>query len=133
MCSPKQRIATLLQTSIEEMELIEKMSQPLNIPEDFGRDLNGVIILRACSMSIMYITENFIKIRNLTSEAFFAEYKTVPWKLVFGMRNILAHKYTDVDDKAIFTTIKTDLPILKETSKTILTDLHNGSLDKHFK
>lgn len=132
MFSDKQRVATYLQAAIDEMELIEKMSQPINKSEDFLFDITGMTIFRACSMSLQYITENFIKIRNLASEAFFANYKKVPWKSVFGMRNFLAHEYAEIDDEAVFATIKKDLPILKEVSKVILTDLNNGKLDKYF-
>lgn len=132
MFSNKQRVAVYLQTSIEEMDLIEKMSEPIEKPEDFGINLSGLTIFRACSMSLQYVTENFIKIKNLTSEAFFSKYKEVPWKSVFGMRNFLAHEYADVDDTAIFKTIKKDLPILKDVAKAILSDLKNGILDKYF-
>lgn len=133
MYSDKKRVATYIQTSIDEMELIEKMSQPINKPEDFGIDISGMTIFRACSMSLQYVTENFIKIRRLASESFFARYKDVPWKSVFGMRNFLVHEYADVDDEAIFTTIKKDLPTLKEVSKVILDDLNKGTLDGYFK
>jgi len=133
MCSDKQRVATYLQTSINEMELIEQMAAPIHEPNQFGLDITGMTIFRACSMSLQYITENFIKIRNIATEAFFASYRQIPWKSVFGMRNFLVHEYVDVDDEAIFKTIKEDLPILKETSLAILYDLNEGKLDKFFK
>ena len=86
---------------------------------------------RACSMSIQCITENFTKVRNLTKSGFFKKYSTIPWKEVFGMRNFIAHEYANVDEEAIFTTLKTDLPALKQVSKQILQDLENGSLDEY--
>ena len=117
MYSEKQRVATYLQTSINEIALIEQMAAPIQKPDDFGLD----------------ITENFIKIRNIATEAFFAPYKQVPWKSVFGMRNFLVHEYADVDDDAIFKTIKEDLPALKGATQDILSDLNEGKLDKFFK
>jgi len=84
-------------------------------------------------MSLQYITENFIKIRNVATEAFFSSYTQVPWKSVFGMRNFIVHEYADVDDEAIFKTIKEDLPTLKVVSQAILSDLNDGKLDKFFK
>lgn len=50
---------------------------------------------------------------------------------MFGMRNFIAHEYGNVDEEAIFTTLKTDLPQLKEVSKKILQDLECGILDEH--
>ena len=133
MYSDKQRVATYLQTSIKEIELVEQMSAPIHEPNDFGIDISGMTIFRACGMSLQYITENFIKIRNIATESFFAPYKQVPWKSVFGMRNFLVHEYADVDDEAIFKTIREDLPALKSVSKDILSDLNEGKLDKSFK
>jgi len=49
------------------------------------------------------------------------------------MRNFLVHEYVDVDDEAIFKTIKDDLPTLKDVSLEILSDLQEGKLDRFFK
>ena len=130
MCK-KDRIISYIQTAIDEMELAEKMSEPIVEPDDFGKNLNGMTIFRACSMSIQCITENFIKVRNNTKSGFFKKYNTIPWKEVFGMRNFIAHEYANVDEEAIFTTLKTDLPALKQVSKLILLDLQNCLLDEY--
>lgn len=38
----------------------------------------------------------------------------IPWKDIVGMRDKLIHNYLGVDLKAVWTTIKNDLPILKK-------------------
>lgn len=131
MYSAKDRIKTYLKVSIEEIELIEKMSAGIKSPQDFGQSLTGMTVFRACGMSIQYITENFIKIRNKVTADFFSSYKQVPWKAVFGMRNVIAHEYTDIDDEAVFNTIHNDMPVLKETAEKILADLDAGKLDSY--
>lgn len=131
MCSAKDRIKTYLRVSIEEIDLIEKMSAGIKSPQDFGQSLTGMTVFRACGMSIQYITENFIKIRNKVTADFFSSYKQVPWKAVFGMRNVIAHEYTDIDDEAVFNTIHNDMPVLKETAEKILADLDAGKLDSY--
>ena len=131
MCSAKDRIKTYLKVSIEEIDLIEKMSAGIKSPQDFGQSLTGMTVFRACGMSIQYITENFIKIRNKVTADFFSSYKQVPWKAVFGMRNVIAHEYTDIDDEAVFYTIHNDMPVLKETAEKILADLDAGKLDSY--
>lgn len=131
MCSAKDRIKTYLKVSIEEINLIEKMSAGIKSPQDFGQSLTGMTVFRACGMSIQYITENFIKIRNKVTADFFSSYKQVPWKAVFGMRNVIAHEYTDIDDEAVFNTIHNDMPVLKETAEKILADLDEGKLDRY--
>lgn len=131
MCSAKDRIKTYLKVSIEEINLIEKMSAGIKSPQDFGQSITGMTVFRACGMSIQYITENFIKIRNKVTADFFSSYKQVPWKAVFGMRNVIAHEYTDIDDEAVFNTIHNDIPVLKETAEKILADLDEGKLDRY--
>ena len=131
MCSAKDRIKTYLKVSIEEINLIEKMSAGIKSPQDFGRSITGMTVFRACGMSIQYITENFIKIRNKVTADFFSSYKQGPWKAVFGMRNVIAHEYTDIDDEAVFNTIHNDMPVLKETAEKILADLDEGKLDRY--
>ena len=131
MCSAKDRIKTYLKVSIEEIDLIEKMSAVIKSPQDFGQSLTGMTVFRACGMSIQYITENFIKIRHKVTADFFSSYKQVPWKAVFGMRNVIAHEYTDIDDEAVFNTIHNDMPVLKETAEKILADLDAGKLDSY--
>lgn len=131
MCSAKDRIKTYLKVSIEEIDLIEKMSAGIKSPQDFGQSITGMTVFRACGMSIQYITENFIKIRNKVTADFFSSYKQVPWKAVFGMRNVIAHEYTDIDDEAVFNTIHNDMPVLKETAEKILADLDAGKLDRY--
>lgn len=131
MCSAKDRIKTYLKVSIEEINLIEKMSAGIKSPQDFGQSITGMTVFRACGMSIQYITENFIKIRNKVTDDFFSSYKQVPWKAVFGMRNVIAHEYTDIDDDAVFNTIHNDMPVLKETAEKILADLDEGKLDRY--
>lgn len=131
MCSAKDRIKTYLKVSIEEINLIEKMSAGIKSPQDFGQSITGMTVFRACGMSIQYITENFIKIRNKVTADFFSSYKQVPWKAVFGMRNVIAHEYTDIDDEAVFNTIHNDVPVLKETAEKILADLDEGKLDRY--
>ena len=131
MCSAKDRIKTYLKVSIEEIDLIEKMSAGIKSPQDFGQSLTGMTVFRACGMSIQYTTENFIKIRNKVTADFFSSYKQVPWKAVFGMRNVIAHEYTDIDDEAVFNTIHNDMPVLKETAEKILADLDAGKLDSY--
>ena len=47
MCSAKDRIKTYLRVSIEEIDLIEKMSAGIKSPQDFGQSLTGMTVFRA--------------------------------------------------------------------------------------
>lgn len=128
----KERVSSLLDAAVKEMNLLLEMSRGINEPDDFVSSTSGLILFRACGMSIQYITESFVKIRNLCGIDFFKPYKTVPWPSVFGMRNFLSHEYGDVDAEGIFNTVKTNIPELLQATRTIRQDLENGILDSFF-
>lgn len=122
----KDRVLSLLDSAIKEMNLLLEMSKEIHVPDDFVSSTSGLIIFRACSMSLQYITESFVKIRNLCGNDFFKPYKAVPWPSVFGMRNFLSHEYGDVDAEGIFNTVKTNIPELLQVTETIRQDLESG-------
>lgn len=125
----KDRVLSLLDAALKEMNLLLEMSKEINVPDDYVSSTSGLIVFRACSMSIQYITESFVKIRNLCGKDFFKSYKSVPWPSVFGMRNFLSHEYGDVDAEGIFNTVKTNIPELLHVAEVIRQDLVNGKLD----
>jgi len=42
------------------------------------------------------------------------QYKDVPWRMMKGIRNIVAHEYFGIDLEIVWKTVKEDLPVLKE-------------------
>lgn len=125
----KERVETLLEAVLKEMQLLAQVSLEVKTPDDFVSSTHGLILFRACGMSIQFITENFVKIRNLCGADIFTPYKSIPWKNVFGMRNFLSHEYGDVDAEGIFNTVKTNIPELQAVTERMLKDLHAGKLD----
>ena len=130
MFPKKERVTALLKESLKEMlsEIMAEVSEP----DDFVKNSHGMILFRACGMSLQYITESMVKVRNLCGREFFNPYKEVPWDSVFGMRNFLSHEYGDVDAIGIFGTIKEGIPDLKKTAETILRDIESGSKESYF-
>ncbi len=123
MFPEKERLIALLEDVIKETDLLFKMSEQIKIPDDFVTDMSGMILFRACSMSLQYITECFVKIKNLCGMDYFKPYSSIPWQSVFGMKNFLSHGYGDVDSEGIFNTIKTDIPALLSVTEKMLSDL----------
>lgn len=129
MLTKKERVLTLLDACLKEMNLLQEMSKDILQPDDFVSSFQGMVVFRACGMSLQYITESFVKIRNICGKEFFAHYKSIPWDSVFGMRNFLSHEYGDVDAEGIFNTVKNNIPELLLVSQTIHKDILNGKLD----
>ena len=129
MLTKKERVLSLLDASLQEMKLLKEMSKDILQPDDFVSSTSGMIIFRACGMSLQYITESLVKIRNICGREFFNPYKSIPWDSVFGMRNFLSHEYGDVDAEGIFNTVKTNIPELLIVTEGIQQDLISGKLD----
>lgn len=49
-----------------------------------------------------------------TALGFIEQHPQIPWAQMRGMRNIIAHAYFAVDWKVVWTTVKIDLPRLRE-------------------
>ena len=128
MLTKQERVLAVLKAGMDEMRLLQEMTRDIRNPDDFISNLSGMVIFRACGMSLQYITESFVKIRNICGRSFFNPYKTIPWDSVFGMRNFLSHEYGDVDTEGIFNTVKTSIPELLEVSGMIYQDVANGAI-----
>jgi uncharacterized protein with HEPN domain len=48
---------------------------------------------------------------------------SIPWKAIAGMRNVIVHDYFEVDFKAIWSVVVSDLEPLNEAISLILTEL----------
>ena len=99
MYPKKERVKALLVSAIKETELLLQMSGAIQKPDDFLTSLTGMTVYRACGMSLQFITESLVKIRNLCGQGLFKCYTSIPWNSVFGMRNFLSHEYGEVDAK----------------------------------
>ena len=132
MYPKKERVLSLLDAALKEMNLLLEMSKDISVPDDFVSSTPGLIVFRACGMSLQYITESLVKIRNICGREFFNPYKSIPWDSVFGMRNFLSHEYGDVDTEGIFNTVKTNIPELLIVSETIQQDVIKGNRDTFF-
>ena len=129
MYPKKERVLSLLDAALREMNLLLEMSKDIKVPDDFVSSTQGLIVFRACGMSLQYITESLVKIRNICGREFFNPYKSIPWDSVFGMRNFLSHEYGDVDTEGIFNTVKTNIPELLQVTEVIKLDMNHGKLD----
>ena len=126
MYPDKKRLVSLLEDAVSEMELLMEMSADIKTPDDFISSLTGLTVFRACGMSLQFITEIFVKIRNLFGKEFFAPYTSIPWNAVFGMRNFLSHEYGNIDADGFFDTIKNSIPELLSVTRKMLSDVSAG-------
>lgn len=130
MFPKKERVLFLLGSVENEIDLLQQMSASISTPDDFVSNLTGMTVFRACGMSLQFITENLVKVRNLCGMDLFKSYNSVPWERAFGMRNFLSHEYGDVDAEGIFNTVKYSIPSLKPVIFDMLSDIRSGKHDQ---
>ena len=83
-------------------------------------DLKGQsVLLRATCFSIGQIGEQMINIESDLKD----KYPDLPWKRARGMRNLIVHEYQRIDSEMVYSTIKNDLPPLKEAFEAIKNEL----------
>lgn len=74
-------------------------------------------------VSSFYIGQIGELTHGLTDE-FKNEHPDIPWKQIIDMRNTLIHRYGTRNTKIIWDVVATDIPLLIEQCKTILTQLN---------
>ena len=81
----------------------------------FGRDFHTFeedrAYFNAVSMCIFQVGE----LANGLSEDFRQKTsKEIPWRMIRGMRNVLAHSYGEIDEEVIWETANNDIPLLRD-------------------
>ena len=68
------------------------------------------LLLKSTCFSLSQIGEQMGKLEELLLE----NYPDLPWKRARGMRNFIIHDYERIDIEQVYSTVKNDLPSLKE-------------------
>lgn len=76
-------------------------------------------------MLIEAIGEGIKKIDKHTNGMLFAARPDIPWKLIMGMRNHIAHGYFDINADLVYDVITNDLPPLSDAIKDLQENLFN--------
>ena len=101
--------------------LLEHIDLVLNDTKEISfQDLDkSSLLLRATCFSISQIGE----IMNHLEKELSNKYAHLPWTRARRMRNIIVHDYVGTDIQQVYSTIKLDLPILKDSFMAIRKDL----------
>ena len=115
MCSERDEIILSLFKQIDDsILLLMQWNQEVNGADDYLLSPEGMKNLAASCMLIEAIGESVKKIDRKTGGLLLPLRPEIPWKLVMGMRDHIAHGYFDIDADVVFLTIKKHLPPLQE-------------------
>jgi len=108
-----------IKTSLEE---IIDWTGHVQSEDDFLTSSSGMILLNAVCMKLLWIGEEVKSIDKHTDKKLFSLYPDVHWKELMGMRDIIAHRYFELETDKIFEAIDKDVPNILETVSKIINE-----------
>lgn len=126
MYSERDEIILALFKQIEEsILLLFQWNQEVKDANDYLLSPEGMKNLAASCMLIEAIGESVKKIDRRTDAKLLPLRPEIPWKLVMGMRDHIAHGYFDIDADVVFLTIKKHLAPLLEAVRFFIAYIPN--------
>lgn len=101
-----------LEAILESIELIQGWCENLSTVDDFLTSHTGVMAFNACVMRLQVIGEHIGKLL-IDPTRPLDEYPQIPWRAIYGLRNIISHEYANIDEEIIVDVINNDLTPLK--------------------
>jgi uncharacterized protein with HEPN domain len=105
------------------VERILTRFQPIRKVSDFTDSPEGMEKMDAICMMLIVIGESLKNLDKITGGILLENYPQVEWKKAKGMRDILTHRYPDVDAEAVFYTCKEKIPDVGKALRKMLDDL----------
>lgn len=109
----------LLQVSVA-LGRIDRRFSEISSPADFYETERGEDLLDAIGMMFVAIGENLKWLDRVTDGKIFEGYPEVNWRGAKGMRDVLAHRYFDIDAEEVFTICDRRLPGLRRAVEGLL-------------
>jgi uncharacterized protein with HEPN domain len=112
----------LIQIS-EAIDTIKLRFEPVDSIDFFLDTPQGQEKLDSLCMLFIAIGESLKSIDKLTQKQLLLKYKTIDWKAIKGMRDVLSHHYFDMNAEAIYNVCNDDIASLEETIKLIIKEI----------
>ena len=108
-----------LEEILESINLIQEWSKGMTELHDFLNSPTRVMSFNACVMRLQVIGEHVGKLMKEESRPL-DKFTEIPWHAIYGLRNIIAHEYANIDEAVIVSVINEDLPKLKIVIEELL-------------
>lgn len=98
-------------------KILKYISKILDYTKDTGYDdfINNSILVEACVFNLSQIGE----LANKIDTEFEESNPSIPWRVLYGLRNKIVHDYEGVNLVLIWDIVKEDLPELKNQLKEL--------------
>ena len=112
---PEDRDPAYLWDMLQAAREVEEMLED----NDLSAFLSSTILLRATERSVEIIGEAARRV----SVVYRGMHPEIPWRMIIGQRNILAHEYGQIDHELLYKTAADDIPALIIQLKKLLPPL----------
>lgn len=119
----KELVLSCLANIFSAIGKIEERTRNISSGNDFASSPGGMLRLDAVCMNLIAIGEAVKGLDKITHGQLLVKYPTVFWSGVMKMRDKIAHHYFEVDADVVFSTIKEDVPVLKNTILKMINDM----------
>ncbi|MDR1747408.1 MAG: DUF86 domain-containing protein [Tannerella sp.] len=106
-------IAEILKQIDFAIDRVITSCENITVADDFATSSDGMLRLESACMLISTIGESIKNIDKRTDGKLLANYPSIEWKKVMGMRDIIVHHYFDIDTETVFDVVRNKLPELK--------------------
>jgi uncharacterized protein with HEPN domain len=124
----KELILNILQQIEYAIDRILATSETVKIPDDYATSTTGMERLESTCMLLTAIGESVKNLDKRTEKKYLTTYKSIEWKKIMGMRDIIVHHYFDIDIEMVFDIVKNKIPDLKEVISQMVKDLRTKDL-----
>jgi len=112
---PEERDAAYLWDMLQAAREVQSMMEN----HDLSAFLADRVLLRAIERGVEIIGETARRV----SAPYTAAHPEIPWRALIGQRNILVHKYGQIDHALLYKTVVEDVPALIGQLQTLLPPL----------
>ena len=119
-------VLSTLEDIIYSIKLIKRRFKDIKCSDDFLINDEGLDKLDSISMRLVAIGEGFKNIDKLTNKKLLNRYKTIDWRGVKGVRDILSHHYFQLDAETIYDICNDYIDELLSVSLKMSDDVKDG-------
>ena len=109
---------------------LKQRNVSIHSAEDYLSSAEGQEKLDAACMVIEAIGESFKNLDKLTDYKLLPLYPSIEWKAVKGVRDVIAHRYFDIDAYEIFNIIDNDIDSIYEATLYLIDILKESIFPK---
>ena len=96
--------------------------EPVQSTDDFTSSPSGMEKLDSICMLLIAIGEGLKNLDKITGGTLLSQYPQVDWKKAKGLRDVISHRYFDVDAEEIFHICSTRITSMQKALQQIIDD-----------